>query len=166
MMLNTNRSTIKPKVTMNEALNASLMPFRRLSMFGINLSSRKDLNARIVLNDNRMLALGNSNPKTLIQDGSANITSMKSKRFQPSLQYPEKPRTCILITASNRNKRVNKPSMIRRVSPCFDRKPLINIMLVLRRTNTSIICSFVKKRFTDSIYAYRFAASINCFLNL
>jgi len=32
--------------------------------------------------------------------------------------------------------------------------------------NASIICSLVKKRFIDSIYTYRFAASINCFLYL
>ena len=115
MMLKINNRTIKPIATMYEALNANFTPFRRLSTFGINFSIRNDLNARIVLSDNSIFVPGKTIPKRLIQDGSANRTRMKSNLFQPSDQYPEKPRERILTTASTKKSKVNKLSMKRNV---------------------------------------------------
>ena len=83
IILNTNSNTINPIATINEALNANLIPFRRLSIFGMNLSKRKDLNTRIVLNDRSMLVLGKSMPKILIQDGRASSTRIRSNLFHP-----------------------------------------------------------------------------------
>jgi hypothetical protein len=151
-MLNTNKRTIRPIATMKEALIAILTPFRRLSILGTNWRSLKDLKARIVLRDSKMLVAGKTLPKISKQDGKANRTRMKSNLFHPSDQYPRKPRACILTTASNRKSKVNKLSMIRSVPPCPEINPLIKIMPVLIRTNTSIMISFVKKRFIDSIY--------------
>ena len=146
-----------PIVTIKDALNANLIPLSKLSMFGMNWSKRKDLNARIVRNDNRMLVVGNTTPKTFMHDGRANITRIKSKRFQPSAQYCEKPFTWILTIASNRNSKVNMLSTMSRLPPWLGKKPLINIMPVLMSTNTSIIISFVKIRLTIPILHVTFS---------
>ena len=151
-MLNTTSSTIRAIVTINEALNALLMPSSSLFTLGINLSSRNVLKARNVLKDSRMFVPGNSTPKIFAHEGRASTTKMKSKRFQPSAQYFPNPAECILTTASVRKSRVNRLSMTKRDLFCSDRKPLINIMLVLMKTSTSIIWSLVKKRLMNSIY--------------
>jgi hypothetical protein len=91
MMLNTSNRTINPIATIYEALNANLMPLIRLSIFGMNLSIRKALKARIALSDNKMPVLGIMFPKMFIHEGRAKKTSMKSKRFHPSDQYLENP---------------------------------------------------------------------------
>ena len=105
-------------------------------------------------------------PKTLIIDGRAIITRIKSNLFQLSDQYFANPCSRIFTIASNKNSSVNRQSMIIRVPSWLEMKPLTNIMPVLMRTNTSITLSFVKRRFTQSIYKYRLAASISCFLKL
>ena len=105
-MLTTNRRTINPMVTKYDALNANLIPLIKLSTFGINFSIRKDLKARIALNDNKTFVPGKAIPKTLMHDGRANKTRMKSNLFQPSDQYFEKPLTRTLTIASNKNNNV------------------------------------------------------------
>ena len=84
MILKTNNRTINPTATIYDALNANLIPFRRPSILGINFSMRKALNARIVLNDNRIFVPGRTSPKILMHDGRAIRTSIKSNLFQPS----------------------------------------------------------------------------------
>ena len=150
-MLTTNKRTINPMATMYDALNANFIPFIKLSTLGINFSIRKDLKARIALNDSKTFVPGKAIPKTLMHDGRANRTRTKSNLFHPSDQYLENPLTRILTIASIKNSKVNKLSMYRRISLCSLTKPLINIMPVLMSTKTSIIYSLVKKRFNVPI---------------